>query len=118
MREGYFKKLDQFSRAVMVVRYEESKEPGTKVQIPDTDEYPPHVNSSLYSVLRAHSLCTCTSTSDCGSTGTGSVKRHPARLRLRDEIVKVDGCVAFDLLLSASPTANDYWQDLQMRVSL
>ncbi|KAK9777055.1 putative Peptidase S8/S53 domain-containing protein [Seiridium cardinale] len=111
VREGYFKKLDQFSKRAMVVADQASKT-RTKTAVPDADDYPPHVNSSLYSVIQAHSLCTCT-------PGHGHVQaRHHRRRRLTSETVKVDGCVAFDMLLSASPTAWDYWQDVQMRVSM
>ncbi|KFG78255.1 hypothetical protein MANI_020298 [Metarhizium anisopliae] len=54
IRDQYFKKLDLFSRAVMVVGFEETDE--TKENVArDAEEYPAHINLSLYSVLKAHS---------------------------------------------------------------
>ena len=109
VREQLFKKLDQFSKATMAV-VEDDAADRVKTDMPDAEDYPPHVNSSLYSVLMAHSLCTCSS----GCTA----QRHPARLRLRENIVKVDGYVGFDMVFSASPEGCDYWQDMQLRVSM
>lgn len=93
----------------MVVGFEETDE--TKENVArDAEEYPAHINLSLYSVLKAHSTCVCSS--------DYSLQRHPVRLRLRDDIVKLDECVAFDILLSSSPSTWEYWQDLQLRVSM
>ena len=110
VRDQYFKKLQRFSKSAVAVEDDDRNAHRGKDKI-NAEEYPQHVNSNLYAVLRSHSLCTC-------STGTSSRKRHYARLRLKDDIVKVDGCIAFDMLFSGSPTAWDHWQDLELRVAM
>ncbi|WYZ37657.1 hypothetical protein EsH8_II_001163 [Colletotrichum jinshuiense] len=106
--DQYLRKLQKFSKLVDVVddhngnRTKTSKGDGSTAE-----EYPSHVDADLYAVLsRSHSLCTCFKDSITES------KRHLARLKLRGEIVKIDGHVGFDMLFSAW----DHWQDLQLRV--
>ncbi|ETS74204.1 hypothetical protein PFICI_14070 [Pestalotiopsis fici W106-1] len=112
VRQTYFQNLDQFSKRAMAIG-DEQRQPKRKAkEIPAIDDYPPHINHSLYSVMLAHSVCTCIM--DRGYTKS----RHPARLRLRDQLVKVDGCIAFDMLLCAKPDTWEYWQDVQLRISL
>lgn len=112
VRETYFRKLDHFSKHAATATEDENKTKRKAVTIPDDDDYPTHVNSTLYSALQSHSICTCAS-----SHGPKRA-RHYGRLRLRSETIKVDGCIAFDMLLSSNPDTWGHWQDLQMRVSL
>lgn len=109
--EQYFKKLRRFSKCASKVQHS-NDDKAAKVKAPDTEEYPGHVNAALYSVLKKHSLCLCTT--DCWPNT--AVKSHNGRLLLRGNIIKEDGGVAFDILLSDSPNSCDYWQDLQLIV--
>ncbi|KAF7543160.1 hypothetical protein G7Z17_g10966 [Cylindrodendrum hubeiense] len=88
--EQYLKKLEKFSKSVVVTddndRISDKAKRGDRSTV---EEYPAHVNTDLYAILR-----------------------------LRDDIVKVNGHVAFDMLFSASPTGWDHWQDLQLRLPL
>jgi hypothetical protein len=88
VREGYFKKLNQFSKCALVQEVKTKKKP---TAMSDPDDYPSYVNSSLYSVMQAYSLCTCTPGYRIGKS------RHHGRLRLKSEIVKYDDCIAFDM---------------------
>jgi hypothetical protein len=83
---------------------------------PETpDEYPIHVNESLYAALRTHSPCTCIGPKTLA-------KRHLARLRLKGSYdIERGGFVQFDMLFSASPPPFSpwhvvHWQDMQLRV--
>lgn len=111
VREQFFKKLKRFSSKAGVMSAENDGR-DTKARLDDAspDEYPPHVNTTLYSILRSHLPCTCAPNS--------GKRTHLARLRLRDDILKIDGCVAFDMLFSSSPTAVGDWKDLQFRVAM
>lgn len=115
VRVQYFKMLDQFSRTTTVAKDGRTAENASTSKRGKAayvaDDYPAHVNASLYAVLRDHSSCTCTAVD-----GAMTVQRHPGRLRLRADIVREDDGVAFDMLLSASPRADDYWQDLKVTV--
>ncbi|EQB47942.1 hypothetical protein CGLO_12881 [Colletotrichum gloeosporioides Cg-14] len=109
--DQYFHKLARFSKEALDeddIRGATDKAESTVT----TDEYPVHVNTELYTILKSHSLCTCI------PGHAYSHARHHARLRLLDGISKVDESVAFDMLFSESPTTCHHWQDLQLRVPL
>ncbi|KAL0943204.1 putative subtilisin [Colletotrichum truncatum] len=111
--EQYLKKLERFSQQVVLLDDVGMNSGNVNQRAKDiTEEYPAHVNADLYAVLKSHSLCTCIARHGRGHP------RHQARLRLRNDILKVDGQVAFDMLFSTSPTAWDHWQDLQLHVSM
>lgn len=113
IRDQYLKKLDRFAKPIIAADEEDEARGRVRKSAAEDetpDDYPPHVNANLYAVLKSHSPCTC--------TWAGGHGRHHARLRLRENIVKVNGCVAFDMLFSASPTGSGEWQDMQMRVSM
>lgn len=110
IRDGYFKKLRQFSSTAMAGTDDNRNTKNPSTNAPEVSEYPPHVAASLYSVLSAYSQCICLP----GHTGLC----HPTRLRLQEEFMNVDGYVGFDMLFAASPTVCDYWQDIQVRVAM
>lgn len=112
VRDQFFKNLDQFAKRAIAKDHQE-KPVGSKASVPD--DYPAHVNATLYEVLRDHSSCTCTIL-DPTHGNSARVQRHPGRLKLRADMVKENGGIAFEMLLSASPRADDYWQDLQVTV--
>lgn len=112
VRDQFFKNLDQFAKRA-IVKDQEEKTVGSKASVPD--DYPAHVNATLYAVLRDHSSCTCTIL-DSTHGGSARTQRHPGRLKLRADMVKENGGIPFEMLLSASPRADDYWQDLQVTV--
>ncbi|PKK48405.1 hypothetical protein CI102_8124 [Trichoderma harzianum] len=115
IRNQYLKKLQRFAELVMAVddNNKSRRKKATDEEMPDA--YPTHVNSALFSVLKSHSLCTCTWNGGPGTDGKG---KHHVRLRLNDKITKIDGCVAFDMLFAATPLVSDHWQELQMRVAM
>ena len=115
------KKLERFAEKALEAD-EDGEAHGQKRNAADEetpDAYPTHVNSSLYAALKQHSLCTCTWKRLCNASGASEHRgAHHARLRLNDKIVKINECVAFDMLFSASPSALDHWQELQLRVAM
>ncbi|KAK2590082.1 hypothetical protein QQS21_012243 [Conoideocrella luteorostrata] len=115
IRDQYLKKLQRFAEIVMAVDddNESRRKKATDEETPDA--YPTHVNTALYSVLKSHSLCTCTWK---GGPGAAVRRGHHARLRLNDKMTKIDGCIAFDMLFAATPIVSDHWQELQMRVAM
>ncbi|KID85048.1 subtilisin [Metarhizium guizhouense ARSEF 977] len=115
IRNLYLKKLQRFAEIVMAVddSNDSRRKEATDVETPDA--YPAHVNAALYSVLKSHTLCTCTRKLEPGIDNKGG---HHARLRLNDKITKINGCVAFDMLFAATPLVSDHWQELQLRVAM
>ncbi|KAI8269269.1 putative subtilisin [Colletotrichum sp. SAR11_239] len=110
--DQYFKNLDRFSKQISIEDDDKGSNRTKTGSNAATEDYPAHVNAELYAVLKSHSLCTCFA----GRPRDRS--RHHARLRLRDDVVKDDEQIIFDMLFSESPTVWDYWQDLQFRVSV
>ncbi|KAL6822099.1 hypothetical protein J3E69DRAFT_382661 [Trichoderma sp. SZMC 28015] len=107
----YLEKLHHFSEPAVKAPKYHGGEKITEVKVLDVEEYPRHVNATLHSVLRKHTLCTC-------ETGRGPSGRHDGRLRLTGDIMKIDGYITFDMLFSASSNTCDCWQDLQLMVSM
>lgn len=112
VKDQFFKNLDQFAKRA-ITEDKEEKAVGSKAAA--SDDYPAHVNTTLYAVLRDHSSCNCTFV-DPAHGNAIQTRRHPGRLKLRADMVKQNGGIAFEMLLSASPRADDYWQDLQVTV--
>ncbi|KAL7789840.1 hypothetical protein V8C37DRAFT_385885 [Trichoderma ceciliae] len=107
----YLNKLRQFSNHAVRAQKSPDSKPPPKVKAPEVEEYPGHVNATLYSTLQKHTLCSC-------RADHVSSERHDGRLRLRGDITKENDCTTFDVLYSASPNTCDYWQDLQLIVSM
>ena len=79
------------------------------------DEYPAHVNQSLYAILHRHSPCTCLDPEN----REGIFKQHWGRLRLKGRFQTSNNYILFDLLFSTTPIPRDKvrWQQLELHVS-
>lgn len=82
------------------------------------EEYPAHVNQSLYEALYLHSSCTCSDTEDLNRHS----KQHWGRLRLKGRFQSLDDHILFDTHFSAGPSTivpndNVCWRHFRLHVS-
>ncbi|CZR51216.1 uncharacterized protein PAC_01091 [Phialocephala subalpina] len=120
--ERYLSNIDSFAaskndREASPVPTEQSV-PQSKKPLDPPDEYPVHVNQSLYAALHRHSTCTCSGSAspEC------KPKRHLGRLRLRGKHKARDNHILFDAVFSAAPSPTAMgdevrWQQLRLQVA-
>lgn len=81
------------------------------------EEYPPHVNQSLYAALHLHSSCTCSDSEDPYRNS----QQHWGRLRLKGSFQRHGDHILFDTLFSTAPSTilrdEVRWQQLRLHVS-
>lgn len=89
-REDVEELTDAYQRAV--------GRPKKPLEMPE--EYPAHVNKSLYEALHLHSSCTCSDTDDLNCDS----KQHWGRLRLKGRFQCLGDHIVFDTHFSAGPS--------------
>lgn len=121
--DSYYSNLQRFTASRREGGEEVSDAPQQAVGRPKKplempEEYPAHVNQSLYAALHLHSSCTCSDTDDLNRHS----KQHWRRLRLKGRFQCLDDHILFDTHFSAGPSTiapNDKvrWQQLRLHVS-
>lgn len=80
------------------------------------EEYPPHVNQSLYTALNLHSSCTCSDSIDPYRNS----QQHWGRLRLKGSFQRHGDHILFDTFFSTAPSIilrdEVRWQQLRLHV--
>ncbi|KAK8092843.1 hypothetical protein PG999_014430 [Apiospora kogelbergensis] len=113
IKQEWFKQLKRFSKDSQTQTTANDRSTKQVIKIA-SNEYPREINVTLYNVLQYHSVCVC------GTTQRSDWKqgRHAARLRLKADIVPLNGGFGFDMMMRSFPESRGHWQDVQLCVKM